>query len=152
MSENRPNQTSRVSDYRPAIDRVLKHYGLPPEALELVSSVKDWREENDMIDETDMNSSRTAIFINKWEKTGAFHIVMCETVSWQKFEGIKYVIGREGFADEVKMLTSESLSLLHLMLHEIAGHVLNTSDQAPRDFWAFKEMEKHKSYFQPDEI
>jgi hypothetical protein len=138
----------RVSDYRPAIDRVLKHYGLTPEALELVSSVKDWREENEMIDETDMSSSRAAIFINKWEKTGAFHIVMRETLSREKLGEINYVMQWRGFGDEVKMLSSESLCLLHLVLHEIAGHVLNTCEQAPRDTWAFKEMEKHKSYFQ----
>ena len=133
----------RVVDYRPAIDRVLKHYGLMPESLKLVPDVQDWCEEN-CPDTTEVSGSRPAIFIRS--KTGVFHIVMRETLSRQTFAGLKYVMRRRGFGDQVKMLRSERLCLLHLLLHEIAGYVLDATDQDPRDTWAFQEMTNH-SYF-----
>jgi hypothetical protein len=139
----------RVADYRPAVNCVLSHYGLTPESLELVASVEDWRQENCIMDETDASASRPAICILKWAKTGVFHVVMRETLSRHTLAGIDCVLRHYGFDDEVrKLLTSDGLRLLHLLLHEIAGYVLNTLDQVPRDTWAFEEMDKHRSYFE----
>jgi len=132
----------RVTEYRPAIDRILAHYELPPQTLELVPSVFDWCEANGI---SEYSGSRPAICILKWEKTGKFHIVMCETLSEMAFEGINKVMRMHGYGEEIeKMLTSEKLRLLHLLLHEIACHVLKTTEQSQRDAWAFEEMAKHE--------
>jgi hypothetical protein len=56
---------------------------------------------------------------------------------------------RHGLGNQVeRLLTSEKLWLLHLLLHEIACHILGTTEQCPRDIWAFNEMEKHQDVFQ----
>jgi hypothetical protein len=48
-----------------------------------------------------------------------------------------------GFEDKLAALDSDRSYLVHLMLHEIACFTLQTSDQEPRDEWAFQEMKNH---------
>lgn len=129
----------RVSDHRRAIDRVLACYGLPPESLELVPSVFDWCVANDV---PENNNGRMAKCLCNWDG-GICRIVMCDTFTKQAFDDANFTMRLRGFVDEVEKLTSERLCLLHLLLHEIACYVLRTTEQEPRDTWAFVEMAKH---------
>ena len=45
-----------------------------------------------------------------------------------------------GFTNEVARLKSDGAYLAHLLLHEIACFVLQTTEQTPRDAWAFAEL------------
>ena len=45
-----------------------------------------------------------------------------------------------GFLCEVSTLDSDEKYLVHLMLHEVACHVLQTIEQEPRDRWAFEHL------------
>lgn len=45
-----------------------------------------------------------------------------------------------GFSCEVSALDSDEKYLVHLMLHEVACHVLQTIDQDLRDRWAFDRL------------
>ena len=49
----------------------------------------------------------------------------------------------QGFFDEVRRLSSLKVNLLHLLLSEIACHMLKTTEQTARDSWAFAELGKH---------
>lgn len=129
----------RVADHRPAIDRVLAHYGLSPETLELVPSVFDWAQANNVADD---NVGRMAFCLCNWTERRC-HIVMCDTLDQSAFDTANLVMRYRGFGQEVERLNSDKLCLLHLLLHEIACHELQTTDQEPRDRWAFEEMAKH---------
>jgi hypothetical protein len=129
----------RVSDHRFGINRVLAHYGLLPETLEVVPSVSEWCRANGVAEET---VGRMAKCLCNWEK-GECRIVMCEAFSQAAFDGANLVMEMHGFVDEVRKLDSPRQNLLHLLLHEIACHTLRTTEQAPRDTWAFAEMAKH---------
>jgi len=48
-----------------------------------------------------------------------------------------------GFFDVYDVLDPDIKSLVRLMLHKIACIVLCTTDQAPRDEWAFAELATH---------
>jgi len=129
----------RVSDHRPAINRVLAHYGLAPETLEVVPSVFDWCRTNGVAEE---NVGRMAKCFCEWEK-GECRIVMCEAFSQREFNSANFAMEFRGFVEEVRKLDSPKRNLLHLLLHEIACHTLRTTEQVPRDTWAFAEMAKH---------
>jgi hypothetical protein len=128
-----------VTDHRPAIDRVLAHYGLPSETLELVPSVFDWCREKGFPEE---NVNRMAKCFCNWDEDEC-HIVMRESFTQREFDNVNFAMEFRGFFDEVRRLNSLKLNLLHLLLHEIACHTLRTAEQEPRDAWAFAEMTKH---------
>jgi hypothetical protein len=129
----------RVADYRPAIDRVLAHYGLTPETLELVPSVFDWAQANGVAEN---NVGRMAFCLCNWAERKC-RIVMCETFDRSSFDTANLVMTYRGFGEDVDRLNSDKACLLHLLLHEIACHVLQTTEQESRDRWAFREMAKH---------
>ena len=137
MSESAP---ICVADYRVGIDRVLAHYGLPPDTLELVPNVYEWAKANGVSED---NFGRMAFCLcDRAERK--CHIVMCETFSRSAFDTVNVVMRYRGFTQEqVARLNSDKLCLLHLLLHEIACHVLQTTKQEPRDSWAFEELGKH---------
>jgi len=70
---------------------------------------------------------------------------MSEMLSSWTFAGLRLRMQRN-FPERVKALKTNKLDLLHLLLHEIAFHVLGTNEQDPRDDWAFNELPKHR-YF-----
>jgi hypothetical protein len=129
----------RVSDHRHAINRILAHYGLKPDTLEVVPSVFEWCRANGIAEK---NIGRMAKCFCNWD-TGECHIVMCDAFSQRAFDNANFIMECRGFADKVGKLDSPKQNLLHLLLHEIACHTLRTTEQAPRDVWAFAEMAKH---------
>jgi hypothetical protein len=48
-----------------------------------------------------------------------------------------------GFVSEVAKLDTDMKYLVHLMLHEIACHVLRSTEQELRDKWAFERVSKY---------
>ncbi len=56
------------------------------------------------------------------------------------FESINAAMKDRGFTSELDSLVTDEDNLIHLVLHEIAGHVLSTGEQIPRDRWAFAEL------------
>jgi hypothetical protein len=129
----------RVSDHRRAINRILAYYGLAPETLEVVPNVFDWCQANGIAEK---NLGRMAKCLCDWEKSEC-RIVMSEAFSQRAFDSANFTMELRGFVDEVRKLNSPRRNLLHLLLHEIACHTLRTTEQAPRDSWAFAEMVKH---------
>ena len=128
-----------VKDRRSWIDRVLKSYGLPSDTLELVPSVYDWCVTHAVPMD---NPGQMAICACDWDKNQC-HIVMCEQFTSDDFFTLNSVMRLAGFRHEVQRLDSDDRCLLHLLLHEIACHVLKTTEQKPRDKWAFAELGKH---------
>ena len=129
----------RVADHRESIVRILAHYGLSGDALEVVPSVFEWCQAQGV---PETNERRMAKCFCDW-KAGTCRIVMCESFSQQAFANSNAAMETHGFYYEVQTLTSPKLNLLHLLLHEIAAHTLRTYEQEPRDVWAFSEMGKH---------
>ena len=129
----------RVADERTWIDRVLKHYGLSPDSLVVVPSVSDGCHEHGYAEH---NAGRMAKCFCNWEK-GECLIVMRESFTQSAFDTANFTMEFRGFVDEVNVLTTPKLNLLHLLLHEIACHTLRTTEQEARDKWAFAEMTKH---------
>ncbi|HEX9071257.1 MAG TPA: hypothetical protein VF852_04825 [Pseudolabrys sp.] len=129
----------RVADHREAINRVLAHYGLGPDALEVVPSVFDWCKTNGVPGD---HIGRMAICLCNWE-TGACRIAMREQFSGTDFENANAAMLVRGFRDELDRLNTSENCLLHLLLHEVACHVIKSTEQVPRDTWAFAELDKH---------
>lgn len=129
----------RVVEERAWIDCVLQHYGLPPQTLVVVPSVFDWCLEHGYAED---DVGRMAKCFCNWD-AGDCLIVMRESFSQAAFDSVNFTMQCRGFVDEVDVLTTPKLNLLHLLLHEIACHTLRTTEQEPRDTWAFAEMAKH---------
>ena len=71
------------------------------------------------------------------------YIVLAETISDEQISSAKDGMECSGFIYELRQLGTDQQYLVHLMLHEIACHVLKTTEQEPRDAWAFSEMERY---------
>lgn len=129
-----------VNKHRELLDRILKHYGLYPECLELVPDVQAWCT-NQNIEER-----------NPWRAAKCFYspdgcrIVMCEEIHDHTISSAKSAMELNGFENDLPALDSDEKYLIHLMLHEIGCFTLQTSEQVARDRWAFKEMSKHAAY------
>jgi hypothetical protein len=128
-----------VADHRPAIDRVLMYYGLQPQILEVVPSVFEWCRARGIPEE---NVNRMARCFCKWDE-GECRIVIRESFAQREFDNLNFAMEFRGFFDDVWKLRSMKLNLLHLLLYEVACHILKTMEQNPRDAWAFAEMAKH---------
>ena len=133
------NRMLRVADYRGLLERMLKDYGLSAESLEIVPSVREWCRANGVPEE---NPFRTAKCLCR-RSDNACHIVMNETLSDSAIGSAKSSMFFRGFENEVKSLDADEKFLIHLMLHEIACHLLKVTEQKPRDRWAFQEMSKY---------
>jgi len=48
-----------------------------------------------------------------------------------------------GFMSEAATLDTDKKYLAHLMLHEVACHVLRRTDQESRDTWAFERVSRY---------
>ena len=126
----------RVAEHVPLLHQMLGDYGLPPTSLEIVPSVQAWCREHGI---PERNPFRTAKCLCR-SADGACHIVMAAEISDDQISGGKSGMERQGFAEEVRALGTDRAYLVHLMLHEIGCHVLRTTEQRPRDEWAFSEM------------
>ena len=128
-----------VAEHRAAIDRVLAHYGLAPETLQLVPSVFEWCRRNAVPEDDDVGCLAKSFCT----ETGECRIVMRESFSRREFGNVTFAMEFRGFLDEVRRLKSLKLDLLHLLLSEIACHTLRTTERGPREAWAFSELAKH---------
>jgi len=48
-----------------------------------------------------------------------------------------------GFMSVVEKLDTDIKYLAHLMLHEVACYILRTTEQEPRDTWAFERVARY---------
>ena len=128
-----------VSEHKALVDQMLMHYGLPVESLEIVPSVHKWCDDHSI---EEKNPSRIAKCLCR-RSDGACHIVICNEITESMISLAKSGMECHGFRSEVALLDSNIKFLVHTMLHEIACHVLKSTDQGSRDRWAFDEMHKH---------
>jgi hypothetical protein len=73
----------------------------------------------------------------------ACHIVMVDALTDDAISSGKAAMEFRGFESEVAALNTDKKYLVHLMLHEVACHVLRCTDQASRDRWAFDRFSRY---------
>ena len=128
-----------VSNHRELLNRILDGHGLASDTLELVPNVGEWCQANG-VDET--SSFRQAKCLCR-RSDGACHIVMADVLTEDAISSGKGAMEYRGFLSEVAALDTDMKYLIHLMLHEIACHVLGSTEQEPRDKWAFDRVPKY---------
>ena len=127
-------------DHRELIEALLRTYNLDPQIVETVDDVAARSTE---LGYPDDNPFRTARSICTPE--GTAYILISAEISDDMIESAKAAMAWRGFDDEVQRLSTDELFLEHLVLHEIACHVLGTGDQGPRDRWAFEHVSRTRS-------
>ena len=127
-----------TADHREMLGKILRDYGLQPETLELVPDVQAWCRQHD-VEET--NPNRQAKCFRK--RDGAYHIVMLDHLADDLIASGKDGMLLNGFMSEVDGLDTDVKYLAHLMLHEVACYVLGTTEQEPRDTWAFERVGRY---------
>ncbi|HZO03169.1 MAG TPA: hypothetical protein VFB93_18385 [Burkholderiales bacterium] len=134
----------RPDDHRPLLDRILSDYGLAPSALAIVPDVQEWSRGHR---EEEPEPFRQA----KWIRfaDGTFHIAMADVLTDDMINGGKGAMDFRGMASSVETLDTDMKYLVHLLPHEIAGHVLRTGEQIPRSQWAFKQLSKYVPNAEP---
>lgn len=126
----------RVAEHRQVLDRILADVGLASDALELVPDVQEWCHANGV---EENHPFRQAKCLCRTSDRGC-HIVMVQVLTDEMISGGKAGMMCRGFSHEVKKLDSDEKYLVHLMLHEVACHVLGSIAQEPRDPWAFERV------------
>lgn len=126
-----------VLNHRELLDRILEYYGLTPECLEVVPDVQVWCKEHNIEERNPWRAAKCC-----YSATGC-HIVMCEELHDHMISSAKSAMEMNGFEEELSALDSDEKYLIHLMLHEIGCFTLQTSEQKPRDRWAFQELHVH---------
>ena len=116
---------------------ILKRYGLPPDTLEVTSDIQKWCQSNAIPETNPFRQAKCFYDANKC------HIVMRKQISEDMIKSAKNSMEITVFKKEVTSLTTDTLYLSHLLLHEIACFILQTSEQEARDRWAFDELSKH---------
>ena len=127
----------KVYEYRPLIQSILKRYGIPIEYFELTHDIRVWCRERGI---EERNSARAA---KCFADAKTCHIVMREEQTAAMIRSAKDSMMLDGFEVEVSKLTTNESYLSHLLLHEIACFVLQTTEQKTRDEWAFSELLKN---------
>ena len=127
-----------VADQRDMLDRILRDNGLRPDNLELVPDVQAWCRKH-QIEERNPNRQAKCFLKND----GSCHIVMLDRLTDDLIAGGKGGMLLGGFMSEVTKLDTDIKYLAHLMLHEVACHVLRTTEQEPRDIWAFERVGRY---------
>lgn len=128
-----------VSDHRPLLNTILSDYGLPPDTLELVSDVQATSLAYGIAESSHARQAKCLCTFGR----GMCHIIMLDMLSDESIASGKAALEFLGFETEVATLDSELKYLVHLLLHEIACHVLQSTEQVPRDEWAFGNMSKY---------
>lgn len=129
----------RASEHRELLVRMLDSYGLPASTLEIVEDVGEWVDAHGAPDRyKPFRTSVCARIGNDWR------IAVRDIQTDGMIASAKDAMYTEyGFFDAYERLDSDLKSLAHLMLREIGCIVLGTTEQAPRDRWAFAELSKH---------
>lgn len=129
----------RVAAHRPLLDRILADSGLPPETLELVPDIQTWCRGHGIAEN---HAFRQAKCLCR-RSDRVCHIVMVDSLTDDMISAGKEAMSCRGFSREVSRLDSDEKYLIHLMLHEVACHVLQTTEQEPRDRWAFEKLSEY---------
>jgi hypothetical protein len=127
-----------VTDHRDLLDRILQDHGLRAADLELVPNVQAWCRQRG-VEEKNPNRQAKCLL----NSDGTCHIVMLEVLTDDAIAGGKGGMLMHGFMSEVESLDTDVKYLAHLMLHEVACHVLRTTEQGPRDVWAFERVTRY---------
>ena len=127
-----------VAEQREMLNRILHDHGLGPDTLELVPDVKAWCQKRGI---EERNPNRQAKCFLKPD--GSCHIVMLEHLTDDLIAGGKGGMLLNGFISELESLDTDVKYLAHLMLHEVACYVLRTTEQEPRDAWAFERVARY---------
>ena len=118
------------------LDRILSDSGLSTDTLELVPDVQEWCQANGV---EESHPFRQAKCLCR-RSDRSCHIVMVDTLTDEMISSGKAAMAIRGFSREVSALDSDEKYLVHLMLHEVACHVLQSIEQESRDRWAFKRL------------
>lgn len=129
----------RVSDHRNLVCAILEDHGLSADDLELVPDVQAWCVANNI---PENNPHRQAKFLRR-VSDGKAHVVMVDVLTDDMIASGKGIMEILGFTSEVAGLDTDLKYLAHLTLHEVACHVLQTPEQAPRDEWAFRKVAQY---------
>jgi hypothetical protein len=128
-----------VANHRELLNRILNDHGLSADTLELVPDVQRWCEANGI---EENNPFRQAKCICR-RSDDACRIVMLNVLSEDDIAGGKGHLDASGLAAHAAALDTDVKYLIHLMLHEVACHVLGTTEQLPRDRWAFERVPRY---------
>jgi hypothetical protein len=127
-----------VADHRGLLNRILADHGLSADTLELVPDVQRWCPANETEESNPFAQAKCLC-----RSDGACHIVMVDVLTEDAINGGKGRMDALGLMHEVAGLDTEVKYLTHLMLHEVACHVLGTTEQLPRDKWAFDRLNRY---------
>ena len=125
-----------VKEHKDLVEAKFQKYSLPTSCYEIVPDIQKWCEENSKMD---FGPFKAALCFCSTED-GTFRIVFREEQTDAMISSGKSAMETNGFYNEVKELDSDIKYLEHLILHEISCKILGTTEQEPRDRWAFKEM------------
>lgn len=125
-----------VLEHKEFVEAIFNKYSLPISCYEIVDDIKKWCKEND---KPESNPFRPALCLCSTED-GTFRIVFRKEQTDAIISSVKEAMQTNGFYNEVQDLNSDIKYLEHLILHEISCKILGTTEQEPRDRWAFKEM------------
>jgi len=125
--------------HRQLLNRMLAYYGIQSDSLEIVPDVQAWAHEHH-VEET--NPFRIAKCLCQWSDNSC-HIAIVSEITDDMISSAKTGMELRGFAKDLVLLETDLKFLAHTMLHEIACFVLRTTEQKPRDAWAFKELANH---------
>jgi len=125
-----------VRTHKDLVGKIFEKYDLPLDCYEIVTDIDKWCISQEIFDD---NPYRQAKCLCRWGD-GPSRIVFREEQTDDMISSSKAAMECNGFASEVEKLDSDVKYLEHLVLHEIACHILRTTEQNPRDEWAFKKM------------
>jgi hypothetical protein len=121
-------------DSRRDIDALLVSHAIPVEWLDVVEDVQAWCTENSIEDDNPFRPAKCFYTVDRC------YILIAAVQTDEVIASSKDRMRRDGFGVELGLLTSDSMYLKHLVLHEIAAFKLQTSDQLARDRWAFEQL------------
>ncbi len=127
-----------VRKHLPMLYAILGHYGIPRESLELSHDIQVWCCERNISESNPFRGAKCILLTP--EKC---HIVLRHKQTETMVLSAKHFMVQHGFETEVEALNTDAKYLAHLILHEIACFILQTTDQQKRDEWAFKELSNH---------
>lgn len=127
----------KASEHRELLDRMLARYRLARDWLVIVPDVQAWCLANKVEERNPWRAAKCLYWPTHCR------IAMRDEQTDAMISSAKGAMLYRGFDDELAGLDSDRGYLAHLMLHEIACYMLQTSEQKARDKWAFAEMRKH---------
>ena len=126
-----------VYEHFPLIQSLLERYDIPLECLELTPDVQAWCNARGVAEENPFRAAKC------FAHPDSCHIVLREMQTEAMIGSAKASMELDGFEVEVARLNTDEIYLAHLVLHEIACFVLQSTEQKVRDEWAFLELAKN---------